>query len=152
RLIDAAVLLVVGAIAVVGAGLRADASSRTWAVLLAAAAAAMLVLRRRAPTLTLAVSGGLVLALFAIDHAAGTIAVVAPAAALYTLALVGGRGHVVLGTVAAVVAVVLAHVFFVSGHTHMLTLQTIGHAALVAVPVLAAEALRNHRANVRLLL
>jgi signal transduction histidine kinase len=94
----------------------------------------------------------LVLVLFAVDHAAGAIAVVVPAAALYSLALVRGRGHVVVGAVAAVAAVVVADVFFVGGHAHALTLQTVGHAALVAVPVLAGEALRNHRANVRLLL
>src|SRR5919197_14124 len=149
-LIDAAVLLIVGAIAIIGAGLRADASGRAPAITLAAAATVALVFRRRAPTLTLAVSGGLVLALFALDHAAGSIAVVAPAAALYSLALVRGRGHVVVGTVAAAAAVVVADVFFVGGHAHTLTLQTFGHAALVAVPVLAGEALRNHRSYVRL--
>jgi signal transduction histidine kinase len=112
----------------------------------------VLVLRRRAPALTLTVSGGIVLALFAVDHNAGSIAVVAPAAALYSLALARGRGHVLAGALAAAAAVVLADVFFAGGHSHMLTLQTLGHAALVAVPVLAGEALRNHRANVRLLL
>ena len=152
RLIDTTVLLLVSAIAVVGAGLRADASSRWLAVALAVAASAVLVLRRRAPTVTLALSGGLVLALFGVDHAAGTIAVVAPAAALYSLALVRGRGHVVFGAVGAAAAVVAADMLFVGGHAHMLTLQTVGHAALVAVPVLAGEALRNHRANVRLLI
>jgi signal transduction histidine kinase len=151
RLIDAGVVLVVGAIAVAGAGLRADASNRALAIGLAAAATAVLVVRRSAPTLALAVSGGFVLALFAVDHAAGAIAVVVPAAALYSLALARGRGHVIVGALAAAVAVVLADVFFVGGPVHTLTLQTVGHAALVAVPVLAAEALRNHRANVRLL-
>jgi signal transduction histidine kinase len=151
-LIDAAVLLVVGVVAVLGAGLRADPSNRPAAVILAAGATAVLVFRRRAPALTLAVSGGLVLALFALDHPAGSIAVVAPAAALYSLALVRGRGHVVVGAIAAAVAVVIADVFFAGGHAHTLTLQTVGHAALVAVPVLAGEALRNHRSYVRLLL
>jgi signal transduction histidine kinase len=93
-----------------------------------------------------------VLALFAVDHAAGSIAVVAPAAALYSLALVRGRGHIVLGAVAAAAAVIVADTFLAGHHGHGLTLQTLGHAALVAVPVLAAEALRNHRAYVRLLL
>jgi signal transduction histidine kinase len=151
RLIDAAVVVVVGSIAVVGALVRADPSSRALAVGLAAAASGVLVFRRRAPMLTLALSAGLVLALFAVDHAAGAIAVVAPAAALYSLALVRGRGHVVVGAAAAAVAVILADLFFAGGHTHTLTLQMLGHAALVAVPVLAAEALRNHRANMRLL-
>jgi signal transduction histidine kinase len=111
-----------------------------------------LVLRRRAPAVTLALSGGLVLALFAVDRAAGTIAVVAPAAALYSLALVRGRGHIVVGAVAAAAAVIVADTFLAGHHGHGLTLQTLGHAALVAVPVFAAEALRNHRAYVRLLL
>jgi signal transduction histidine kinase len=154
QLIDAAVLLFVGAIVVVGAGLRAAPSNRPLAVTLAVVAAGMLVFRRRAPAVTLAVSGGIVLALFAVDHAAGTIAVVAPAAALYSLALVRGRGHIVVGAVAAAAAVILADVFLAGGHGHGhgLTLQTLGHAALVAIPVLAAEAFRNHRSYVRLLL
>src|SRR5262249_56054199 len=118
-------------------------------VLVGAGGAGVLVFRRRAPTLTLAISGGLVLVLFALDRAAGAIAVVAPAAALYSLALVRGRGHVVVGAVAAAAAVVVADVFFGGGHDHALTLQTVGHAALVAVPVLAAEALRKHPATVR---
>jgi signal transduction histidine kinase len=151
-LIDAAVLVVVGAVAVLGAGLRADAANRPLAIALAAAATASLVFRRRAPLVTLLVSGGFVLVLFAVDHDAGAIAVVAPAAALYSLALVRGRGHVIVGAVAAAAAVVLADVFFAGGHVHALTLQALSHAALVAVPVLAGEALRTHRANVRLLL
>jgi signal transduction histidine kinase len=137
----------------VGAGVRADAAHRPLALGLAVAASAVLVLRRRAPALTLALSGVAVLALFAVDRAAGTIAVVAPAAALYSLALVRGRGHIVLGAVAAAAAaVIVADMFLAGHHGHGLTLQTLGHAALVAVPVLAAEALRNHRAYLRLLL
>jgi signal transduction histidine kinase len=152
RLIDAGVLLIVGAIAIVGADVRADAAHRPLALGLAVAASAVLVLRRRAPALTLALSGVAALALFAVDRAAGTIAVVAPAAALYSLALVRGRGHIVLGAVAAAAAVIVADMFLAGHHGHGLTLQTLGHAALVAVPVLAAEALRNHRAYLRLLL
>jgi signal transduction histidine kinase len=152
RLIDAGVLLFVGAIAIVGAAVRADAAHRPLALGLAVAASAVLLLRRRAPALTLALSGVAVLALFAVDRAAGTIAVVAPAAALYSLALVRGRGHIVLGAVAAAAAVIVADTFLAGHHGHGLTLQTLGHAALVAVPVLAAEALRNHRSYVRLLL
>jgi signal transduction histidine kinase len=152
RLIDVGVLLFVGAIAIVGAAVRADAAHRPLAVGLAVTASATLALRRRTPALTLALSGGAVLALFAVDRAAGTIAVVAPAAALYSLALVRGRGHIVLGAVAAAAAVIVADTFLAGHHGHELTLQTLGHAALVAVPVLAAEALRNHRSYVRLLL
>jgi signal transduction histidine kinase len=152
RLIDAGVLVIVGAIAIVGATVRAEPTHRPLALGLAVAASAVLVLRRPAPALTLALSGGLVLALFAVDRAAGTIAVVAPAAALYSLALVRGRGHIVVGAVAAAAAVIVADTFLAGHHGHGLTLQTLGHAALVAVPVFAAEALRNHRAYVRLLL
>ncbi|NUR76402.1 MAG: two-component sensor histidine kinase [Thermoleophilia bacterium] len=152
QLIDAGVVLVVGAIAIAGAAARAQSSDRPYAVSLAVAAVASLLFRRRAPALTLAISGGLVLALFALDRTAATLAVVAPAAALYSLALVRGRAHIVIGTFAAAAAVVVADVFLAGGHPHTLTLQTISHAALVAVPVLAGEALRNHRSNVRLLL
>lgn len=151
RAIDAAVLVLVGAIAVGGAAVRADPTHRPLAVALALAAAGVLVLRRRAPAITLAVSGGLVLVLFTVDHGAGTTAVVAPAAALYTLALMRGRVQIAVGALAAAVAVTVAEIFLAGGRTHTLTLQTMGHAALVAIPVLAGEALRNHRSNVRLL-
>jgi signal transduction histidine kinase len=112
----------------------------------------VLVLRRRAPSATLAVSGGLVLALFAVDHAAASVAVIAPAIALYSLALSRGRIHLVAAVVAAAAAVVIAEIFLVGGNAHAFTLQTAAHVALVAVPVLAAEALRNRRSYVRLLL
>lgn len=91
------------------------------------------------------------LALVAIDHAAGAVAVMAPAVALYTLALTRGRAHLVAAVVAAAAAVAIADVFFAGAH-HTLTLQTAGHVALVAVPVLAAEALRNRRSYIQLLL
>src|SRR6266536_2517215 len=152
HLLDAAVLLLVGVIISVGVAVRADASTRPLALTLTLAAAAVLVLRRRAPTATLAVSGGLVLALFAVDHAAGSIAVIAPAAALYTLALTRGRIHLVAAVVAAAAAVVVADLFLAGHHGHALTLQTAAHVALIAVPVLAAEALRNRRSYVQILL
>jgi signal transduction histidine kinase len=152
HLVDAAVLLVAGAIVVVGVALRADASTRPLALALAVAATATLVLRRSAPTATLAISGALVLALFAVDHAAGAVAVVAPAIALYSLALSRGRLHLVAAVVAAAAAVIVADVFLAGHNPHALTLQTAAHVALVAVPVLAAEALRNRRSYIRLLL
>ena len=152
HLLDAAVPLLVGAIVTVGVVVRADASTRLLALALAVPAAAVLVLRRRAPTGTLAVSGALVLALFAVDHAAGSIAVIAPAAALYTLALTRGRIHLVAAVAAAAAAVAVADIFLAGHHTHALTLQTAAHVALIAVPVLAAEALRNRRSYVRVLL
>jgi signal transduction histidine kinase len=152
HLLDAAVLLLAGAIVVVGVALRADASTRPLALALAVAAAGMLVLRRSAPTATLVVSGALVLALFAVDHAAGAVAVIAPAIALYSLALSRGRVHLVAAVVAAAAAVMLADVFLAGPHPRALTLQTAAHVALVAVPVLAAEALRNRRSYIQLLL
>jgi signal transduction histidine kinase len=77
--------------------------------------------------------------------------VVAPAVALYTLALTRRRMHLVAAIVASAAAVALADAFLAGGH-HTLTLQSVSHAALVAVPVLAAEALRNRRSYVQLLL
>jgi signal transduction histidine kinase len=112
----------------------------------------VLVLRRGAPTATLAISGMLVLALFAVDHAAGSVAVIAPAIALYSLALARGRVHLVAAVVAAAAAVMVVDVFLDGNHAHALTLQTAAHVALVAVPVLAAEALRNRRSYIQLLL
>ena len=152
HVLDAAVLLLAGAIVVVGVGVRADPSTRPLALTLGLAATGVLVLRRRAPLATLAVSGALVLVLFALDHAAGTVAVIAPAVALYTVALTRGRIHLFGAVVAAAIAVVVAELFL-SGHdTGALTLQSAAHVALIAVPVLAAEALRNRRAYVQLLL
>jgi signal transduction histidine kinase len=152
RLLDGALLLLVGAIVGAGVVTRGDASVRPLALTLALAAAAVLALRRRAPTATLAVSGGLVLALFAVDHAAGAVAVIAPAVALYSLALMRGGVHLAAAVVAAAAAVVVADLFLAGHHANALTLQTAAHVALIAVPVLAAEALRNRRAYVRLLL
>jgi signal transduction histidine kinase len=152
RLIDAAVPVLAGAVIAVGVTLRTDGSTRPVAVALGLLAAVVLVLRHRAPTAALAVSGGLVLALFAVDHAAGSVAVIAPAAALYTLALTRGRRHVVAAVAAAAIAVVIADIFLGGHGAHSLTLQTAAHIALIAIPVLAAEASRNHRSYVRLLL
>ncbi|MCL4368818.1 MAG: histidine kinase [Actinobacteria bacterium] len=140
--------LLAGAVITVGVFLRAD--GRMWPLVLGLPAALVLLLSRRAPAATLAVSGGLVLALFAVDPSAGAIAVVAPAAALYSLVLTRGRVHLVVATVAAVVAVAAADTLL--GGRHALTLQTAAHVALVAVPLLAAVALRNHRSYVQLLL
>jgi signal transduction histidine kinase len=151
-LIDAALPLLAGAVIAVGVAARADASTRPLALTLGLAAAAALLLRRRAPTLTLAVSGALVLGLFAIDAAAGAIAVIAPGIALYSLALTRGRVHLAAAVVAAAAAVIAADIVFAGHHAHAPTLQTAGHVALVAIPVLAAEALRNRRAYVRILL
>jgi signal transduction histidine kinase len=152
HVVDAALPLLAGAVIAVGVAARADASARPLALTLGLAAAAVLVLRRRAPTLTLAVSGALVLGLFAIDGAAGAIAVIAPGIALYSLALTRGRVQLVAAVAAAAAAVIVADIVLVGHHAHAPTLQTAAHVALVAIPVLAAEALRNRRAYVRILL
>jgi signal transduction histidine kinase len=152
QLVDAAVPLLAGIVIAVGVAVRADASTRPLALTLGLAAAAVLALRRRAATVTLVLSGGLVLALFAIDSSAGTVAVIAPAVALYSLALTRGRLHLVAAMVAAAAAVAIADVFIAGHHRHALTLQTVAHVALIALPVLAAEALRNRRSYIQLLL
>jgi signal transduction histidine kinase len=152
HLADALVPVFALVIVAVGVSLRADASMRPAALALALPAAAVLALRRRAPTTTLIVSGGLALGLFAVDHSAGAIGVIAPAAALYSLALTRGRIHLVIAAVAAVAAVVVADTLLAGGGAHGVTLQTVAHVALVAVPVLAAEALRNRRSYVEVLL
>jgi signal transduction histidine kinase len=151
HLIDAVVPVLVGAIVAVGVAVRADAGTRALALALGLAAAAALVLRRRAPLATLVISVGLVLALFAVDHRAGEIAVIAPAAALYSVALRRGRVHLTAAVIAAVAAVVIAHTLLATGHRGI-TLQTAAHVALIAIPVLAAEALRNRRSYLQLLL
>jgi signal transduction histidine kinase len=151
HMLDAALLLPAGAIIALGVALRAD-SMRPLALALALAATAVLVLRRRAPTMTLAVSGALVFALFALDHDAGAVAVIAPAIALYSLALSRGRAHLVVAIVVAAAAVLVADAFLAGSHPRALTMQTAAHVALIAVPVLAAEALRNRRSYIQLLL
>jgi signal transduction histidine kinase len=149
-LFEAAVALVVCIVVGVSVAVRADPTTRPLALALGLSAAAVLVLRRRAPAVTLAVSGGLVLALFAVDHEAGAIAVIAPAAALYSLALTRGRTQLLVAAAAAVAAVFVADIYLVGDGG--VRLQTVAHVALVAVPLLAAEALRNRRSYVKLLL
>jgi signal transduction histidine kinase len=78
--------------------------------------------------------------------------VIAPAIALYSLALSRGRAHLVVAIVAAAAAVMVADAFLAGSHPRALTMQTAAHVALIAVPVLAAEALRNRRSYVQLLL
>jgi hypothetical protein len=146
--VDAAVPVLVGAVIVVGEALHGGHSLRVSAVVLGLAAAATLFGRRRWPGWTLAVSGVLVAALFHIDGSAGTVAVLAPAVALYSLALARGRPAQLLAGLAAVGAVLLADLLH-SGQPGML--QTLGHVLLVAIPLLAAQQVRTHRAYLRLL-
>lgn len=121
-----------------------------WLLALGVPAGLVLFFRHRAPTVTLVVSAGLALAVAAVDHSAGAITAVAPAAALYAFALARRRWHLVIATSAAVVAVVVADVFLTGSRP--LTIQTGVHVILIATPLLAAEALRNRRSYVRVLL
>jgi signal transduction histidine kinase len=150
-LLDAAVPVVAGVVAVVGVISPHHSDPRPLTIALAVAAAAVLTARRRAPVATLAVSGALVLALLAVDHSAGAGAVVAPAVALYSVGLTRGRIHQLAAGLAAIAAVVIADVAL-SGDDRVTWFATLGHAALVAVPLLAAEAVRNRRSYVALLL
>jgi signal transduction histidine kinase len=149
HLVDAAVPLLVGGVVTVGVVVRGDPDRRPLALALALAAAAVLAARRRAPLATLAASGALVLVLFHVDAAAAAAAVLAPAVALFSLSLTRGRLERLLAALAAVAAVVVADTLIAN---HPLRFATFGHIALVAVPLLAAEALRNRRAYVSLLL
>jgi signal transduction histidine kinase len=147
-LIDGAVPALVGAVIVVGEFLHGGHSARPLSIALALAAAGVLWARRRWPAVTLAASGGLVAVLLHIDRSAGTVAVLAPAVALYSLALRRGRRTQLLAGVAAVGAVLVADLLH-SGRPGIL--QTLGHALLVAIPLLAAEQVRTHRSYVSLL-
>jgi signal transduction histidine kinase len=148
-LLDAAVPIVAAVVAVFGVAVHGNAETRPQALALALAAAGALTARRLAPVATLAVSGTLVLALFAVDHTAGAAAVFAPAIALYSVGLTRGRIHQLTAGLAAVAAVVGASIVLADD---TFTFATLGHAALVAVPLLAAEAVRNRRSYVALLL
>jgi signal transduction histidine kinase len=150
-LLDAAVPVVAGAVAVAGVVSPHHAEPRPLTLALALAAAAVLAARRRAPFATLAISGALVLALLAVDHSAGAGAVFAPAVALYSVGLRRGRLHQLAAGLAAVAAVVITDIFL-AGDDRITWFATLGHAALVAVPLLAAEAVRNRRSYVALLL
>jgi signal transduction histidine kinase len=148
HVLDAAVPVFVGAIVVATVGFRAEPDARPLQLALALAASAALAARGRAPAATLAVSGGLVLALFALDETAGAAAVLAPAVALFSLALTRGRTHTVVAALAAV-AVVIGADAFLAGDVGLA--GTVGHVSLVAIPLLAAEALRYRRSYVSLL-
>lgn len=148
-LVDAAVPALVGAVIVVGETLHGTTSARPVPIVLGLGAAAVLAARRRWPLWALAVSGGLVAVLFHVDRSAASIAVLAPAVALYSVALRRGRLEQVAAGVLAIAAVIAADV----AHAGRPTLgQTIAHVMLVAIPLLAAEVIRTHRANVRLLM
>jgi signal transduction histidine kinase len=118
------------------------------ALLLGLAAGGSLYWRRRAPAATLIASGALTLALMHVEPSVGATAVIAPAVALYSLALQRGARARIVAAVAAVAAIVIADVL----HSGGLTLaQTLAHAALVAIPLLIADLHRTRHANLELL-
>lgn len=148
-LLDAAVPLIVGAV-IVGAGLaQGGTSAQPLTLMIGLAAAATLVARRRAPGWTLAITLALVQVLFMTNAAVGPVAVLAPAVALYSLALTRGRVQQLLAAIAAVAAVISADVLHASSAN---VLQTLAHVSLVAIPLLAAETLRARRCHVAVLL
>ena len=148
-LIDSAVPVLVGALIVVGTLLHGGHSARPLPIAVGLAAAAALWGRRRWPVWTLAVCGALVAVLFQIDGTAGPVAVLAPAVALYSLALTRGRPQQLIAALAAVAAVIVADALHSGRPT---VLQTLGHVMLVAIPLLAAEAIRTHRSYLSLVL
>ncbi len=146
-LVDAAVPALVAAVIVVGETLSGGASVRPAAIVLGICAASVLVGRRRWPGWTLLATGALVAVLFHLDTSAASVAVLAPAVALYSLALRRGRVQQLAAGMLAIAAVIAADVI----HRGRPTVgQTIAHVLLVAVPLLAAEVIRTHQANLRL--
>jgi signal transduction histidine kinase len=147
-LVDTAVPALVAAVVVVGETLHGGASARPAPIVLGICTALVLVGRRRWPGLTLLASGALVAVLFHLDRSAASVAVLAPAVALYSVALHRGRLAQLAAGVLAITAVIAADVV----HPGQPTVgQTVVHVLLVAVPLLAAEVIRTHQANVRLL-
>jgi signal transduction histidine kinase len=146
--VDALVPVPVGGVIVVGLVLHGGSSVTPPAIAVGVAAAAVLWARRLAPGWTLAISGVLVAVLLHVDAAAAAVAVLAPAVALYSLALTRGRREQLLAAAAAVTAVAAADLLLTGRPT--LT-QSLGHMLLVAIPLLAAEAMRNHRSYLALL-
>ena len=146
--LDAAVPVLVAAVILAGSLVHGGVSARPLPLALGIAAAASLWARRRAPGWTLAISGAIVAVLLHVDGSAGTVAVLAPAVALYSLAITRGRTQQLVGGVAAIAGVILADGLH-SGRPTIL--QTLGHVALVAIPLLAAEAMRTHRSYLSVL-
>ena len=139
--------LLAAAVIILG-GVAHSGAAQPVPVALGCAAGLSLFLRRRAPAATLALSGAPTLVLLHLEPAAGATAVIAPAVALYTLALRRGTRARVIAAVAAVAAIVLAD-SLQSGSPTML--QTLGHALLVAIPLLIADVHRVRHANLALL-
>jgi len=144
---DALIPLLVAAVITLG-GVAHSGEARAVPLALGSAAGLSLIARRRAPGAVLAVSGALTLVLVNVEPDVGATAVIAPAVALYSLALRRGLRLRVAAAVAAVAAIILADALRNSGPT---LLQTLGHALLVAIPLLMADIHRARHANLALL-
>jgi signal transduction histidine kinase len=147
HLLDALVPLLAAAVIVVGGVLHAG-DAQPFELVVGAAAGASLIFRRRAPGLTLAVSGALALLLVHLEPTAGATAVIAPAVALYSLAVRRGTRERALAAVAAVAAIIAAEALHGGAPT---ALQTLAHVVLVAIPLLIADVHRTRHANLKLL-
>lgn len=145
-LLDAAVPVLVGTVILIAALL--DGGAQPLPLVLELAAALALLGRRRVPLATLGVSAVLVLVALHLDGRGATIAVLAPAVALFSLALTRSRRQQLAAGAVAVTLVVVADVLR-QGDQGLV--QTFGHVLLVSVPLLAAEALRTRRSYVALL-
>ncbi len=147
HLLDALVPLFTAAIIVMG-GVVHNGDAHPAEVLVGAAAGLSLAGRRRAPGVTLAVSGALTLVLLHLSPAAGATAVIAPAVALYSLAVRSGPRQRAIAACTALVAVVIADLLHGGDPT---LLRTLGHALLIAIPLLIADVHRTRHANLELL-
>jgi signal transduction histidine kinase len=147
HLLDALVPLLAAAVIVIG-GVVHSGDAQPLELIVGAAAGASLAGRRRAPGITLAVSGALALLLVHLEPTAGAAAVVAPAVALYSLAVRRGTRERAVAAVTAVAAIVTAEALHGGAPT---VLQTLGHVLLVAIPLLIADVHRTRHANLELL-
>jgi signal transduction histidine kinase len=145
--VDAVVPLLAAAVIAVGIAAHGQ-GARALPLLLGCAAGLSLIGRRRVPATTLAVSGALTLLLLHLEPDAGVSAVIAPAVALYSLGLHRGTRARIIAAAAAVSAIALVDVLHQGGPT---LLQVLGHALLVAIPLLVADLHRARHANVALL-
>ena len=146
--LDVIVPLVVGAVITAGGVLHGGGDARPLELAVGLGAAASLAWRRQAPGWTLAASGALAIVLLHLDMRAGATGVIAPAVALYSLAVSRGRHVQVVAAAAAVAAVIVADALSTGSPT---LLQTLGHVLLVAIPLLAADLHRTRHAYVSVL-
>jgi signal transduction histidine kinase len=147
HLLDALVPLLAAGVIVVG-GVVHSGDAQPLELIVGAAAGASLAVRRRAPGITLAVSGALALLLVHLQPTAGASAVIAPAVALYSLAVRRGTRERAVAAVTAVAAIIAAEALHGGAPT---VLQTLGHVLLVAIPLLIADVHRTRHAYLELL-